>query len=312
MWRERLDKTREDTTVWLKVYSKKLKRWLTTPWRIFERVCFYIGLIVMSSLVVAYFMAASFYHALPQVERMQLNDVKVLASKRVENKVVNKRYRHRWVPIKDISRDLLFAIVMSEDATFFEHNGFNFDAMVDSLAENIRERRNASGASTISQQVVKNVFFDGEKSYKRKIREFIITWQMEKKFSKNELLELYLNIAEFGPDIYGVAAASEAFFRKKPIEMNAAEGALLAVLLPSPKRYYYAIVENRNISKQKRKRLERILRDMYYEEFISETDYQRYTRYDYFARIPNRAPATRTGVRPSPSSSPPPPPNWQP
>jgi len=88
-----------------------------------------------------------------------------------------------------------------------------------------------------------------------------------------------------------VAAASDAYFRKRPIDMNAAEGALLAVLLPSPKRFYYAIVENRNLSKQKRKRLERILRDMYYEEFISEGDYQKYVKYDYFSRMPQRFPA---------------------
>ncbi len=293
MWRDRLNKTRDDGVVWAKSFRKKVQRWLAFPWHFFQRVCFYIGLSVLASLGVAYFLIAGFFEALPQIDRMQLNDLKVIASKRVEAKVVNKRYHHRWVPLKDISRDLLFAIVMSEDSTFFEHNGFNFDAMVDSLAENLRERRNAYGASTISQQVVKNVFLDSEKSYKRKAREFIVTWQMEKKFSKNELLEVYLNIAEFGPEIYGVAAASDIYFRKKPIDMNAAEGALLAVLLPSPKRFYYAIVENRNISKQKKKRLERILRDMYYEEFISETDYQKYVRYDYFSRIPMRAPAAR-------------------
>ncbi len=291
MWRERLDKTREDTGVWLKQSKKKVQKVLTTPWRVFKKLVFFLGLSVMGSLAVAYFVAMSFFHSLPQTEKMQLADLKTQAVKRVELKVVNKRYRHHWVALKDISRDLLFAIVMSEDSTFFEHGGFNFDAMVDSLAENLRERRNASGASTISQQVVKNVFLESDKSYKRKIKEFLITRSLESKFSKNEILEVYLNIAEFGPDIYGVAAASEIYFRKRPIDMNAAEGALLAVLLPSPKRYYYAIVENRNISRQKKKRLERILRDMYYEEFISEADYQKYVRYDYFSHIPQRSPA---------------------
>ena len=291
MWRDRLDKTREDTGVWLKVAKKKVQKVLTTPWRIFKMLVFFLGLSVMGTLVVAYFVTASFFDALPHTDKMVLADLKAQAVKRMEAKVVNKRYRHRWVPMNDISRDLLFSIVMSEDSTFFEHNGFNFDAMVDSLAENLRERRNAFGASTISQQVVKNLFLDSDKSYKRKLKELFVTRAIESKFSKNEILEVYLNIAEFGPDIYGVAAASEVYFRKRPIDMNAAEGALLAVLLPSPKRFYYAIVENRNISKQKRKRLERILRDMYYEEFISETDYQKYVRYDYLSRIPNRAPA---------------------
>lgn len=291
MWRERLTKTREDTGVWLNQAKKKVQRVLTTPWRVFKTLVFLLGLSVMGSLAVAYFVTANFFQSLPNTDKMTLNDLKTQAVKRMEAKVVNKRYRHRWVPLKDISRDLLFSIVMSEDSTFFEHNGFNFDAMVDSLAENLRERRNAFGASTISQQVVKNLFLDSDKSYKRKLKEFFVTRALEAKFSKNEILEVYLNIAEFGPDIYGVAAASDIYFRKRPIDMNAAEGALLAVLLPSPKRFYYAIVENRNISKQKRKRLERILRDMYYEEFISEADYQKYVRYDYLSRIPNRSPA---------------------
>src|SRR5690606_22251702 len=116
---------------------------------------------------------------------------------RVNARLEDKRKRYKWVPMKKIHRDLVFSIVVSEDATFFEHNGFNFEAMVDSLAENIKERKAAYGASTISQQVVKNVFLTSEKTLFRKLKEALITHQMERRFSKNEILEIYLNIAEF-------------------------------------------------------------------------------------------------------------------
>ncbi len=127
MWKDRLDKSRESGTAWVKGFGKRVKRWLAAPWHVFQRVCFYMGFTVFVGIGIAYFIVAGFFDSLPHVERMQLKDVQVLASKRVEAKVVNKRYHHRWVPLKDISRDLLFAIVMSEDSTFFEHNGFNFD-----------------------------------------------------------------------------------------------------------------------------------------------------------------------------------------
>ena len=122
MWRDRLDKTREDTGVWLKVAKKKVQKVLTTPWRIFKMLVFFLGLSVMGTLVVAYFVTASFFDALPHTDKMVLADLKAQAVKRMEAKVVNKRYRHRWVPMNDISRDLLFSIVMSEDSTFFEHS----------------------------------------------------------------------------------------------------------------------------------------------------------------------------------------------
>ncbi len=184
--------------------------------------------------------------------------------------------------MKEINRELLFSIVISEDSTFFEHGGFNLEAMIDSVAENIKERRPAYGASTITQQVAKNLFLTNEKTILRKLQEAILTNKLEAKFSKNEILEVYLNIAEFGPDIFGINAASHHFFKLNPSEVNAAQGALLAQMLPSPRRHYFQIFENKNLTRAKRKRIDRILRDMLYQEYITEKQYREYVRYRYF------------------------------
>ncbi len=273
-------------------YLKSTRRILTTPWRIFVLFCFTLGFIALAITATVGLSARAFMHALPQVDNLKFADLQTIAMRRIGEKAVDKTYRHRWVSLRDVSRDYLYAIVLSEDSTFFEHGGFNFDAITDSLAENIKERKPAFGGSTISQQVTKNLFLDSEKSLLRKVKEFFITRSLERRFSKNEILEIYFNLADFGPDLYGVGTAASHFFHKSPMEINAAEGAFIALMLPSPKRHYYAVFENRNLTKQKRKKIERVLRDMLYEEYISELDYRRYVSYDYFGPPP-RMPATR-------------------
>ena len=121
---------------------------------------------------------------------------------------------YKWVPMKTINKDLVYAIVMGEDAHFFSHNGINYDALVNSFAENIKRKEFAFGGSTISQQVAKNLFLDHTKTMTRKLKELFITRSMEHYFSKNRILELYLDMAEFGPDIFGVNAASHYYFKK--------------------------------------------------------------------------------------------------
>ena len=156
------------------------------------------------------------------------------------------------------------------------------DALVNSFAENLKRREFAFGGSTISQQVVKNIFLDNKKSIIRKIRELVVTRRLEKRFSKNLILELYLNIAEFGPDIFGVNAASHYYFKKSPSRINAAEGAFMALMLPSPRKNHYRLFQNRNLSERWRRKLQRILKDMRYNDFITEKQYRYYINYPYF------------------------------
>ena len=195
--------------------------------------------------------------------------------------------RYRWIAIDEVSRDLLYSVVLAEDAEFFEHEGVAFDALLNSLADNIKRRKIESGGSTITQQTVKNVFLTNERTLLRKLKELLIARDIEEKLSKNEILEVYLNIAEFGPDIIGVNSASHKYFQKTPNEINAAEGAFLALLLPSPRRLAYSMVENKNLTKAHRNKIRRILGDMLHNEYISLKQYQEYLQYDYFDSTKN-------------------------
>ena len=105
---------------------------------------------------------------------------------------------------------------------------------------------------------------------------------MEDRFTKNEILEVYLNIAEFGPDIFGVHMASRYYFKKVPQRVNAAEGAFLALMLPSPKKYHYSVFRNKYLANRHKRKIQRILKDMLYKELISPQQYRDYSNYSYF------------------------------
>lgn len=143
--------------------------------------------------------------------------------------------RQRWVAWDGISAHAKVAVIAAEDQRFPEHSGFDLDSINDALADIERGRR-VRGASTISQQVAKNLFLWPGQSWLRKGLEAYFTVLIELLWSKPRILEVYLNIAEFGRGIYGVGAASETFFNKSPANLTAAESALLAAVLPSPKR----------------------------------------------------------------------------
>ena len=268
---------------------------ILSPWRAFKFLCFMIGLTVLISVSIAGSYSYRFFDSLPNISQTSYESFMDQANNRVLDRLETKSKKYKWIEIKDINRALVHSIVLSEDSTFFEHGGFNFEAIIDSFAENLKERRAAYGASTISQQVVKNVFLTQEKTLIRKLKEFVLTWQLERHFSKNEILEVYLNIAEFGPDVFGVNAAAHHFYDTAPKFINAPQGAFLAQMLPSPRRRYYAIWKNRNLSRKYRKRIDRVLRDMLYGEFITDDQYRQFIRYRYFdipsssSRMPARS-----------------------
>jgi len=143
-----------------------------------------------------------------------------------------------YVPLKDISQHVINAVIVSEDASFFNHKGFDWFEVYQSLIVNLKKGRFARGGSTLTQQLAKNVFLDGNKSLTRKIREAFLTKKIESLFSKEDILERYLNVVEFGPNIYGIHQASQYYFSKKPSELNILEASYIAFLLPKPKVYH--------------------------------------------------------------------------
>jgi len=142
-----------------------------------------------------------------------------------------------WVGIHDVSKVAVGAIIVSEDWAFYQHQGFDPKQMQEAFKENLEEHRYVRGASTITQQVARNVFLDKGKTMLRKIKELYIAIRMEKSVGKTKILESYLNIAEWGEGVFGIRQAAETYFHKNPRDLTAKEGAFLAMLLPSPKRY---------------------------------------------------------------------------
>jgi monofunctional biosynthetic peptidoglycan transglycosylase len=145
------------------------------------------------------------------------------------------KLRHRWVARSAISGQAKLAVIASEDQKFPDHWGFDVESINDALEKHAHGRR-LRGASTISQQVAKNLFLWSGQSWLRKGLEAYFTLLLEACLSKERILEIYLNIAEFGKGVYGVSAASELYFAKPASQVTATEAALLAAVLPNPKR----------------------------------------------------------------------------
>jgi monofunctional glycosyltransferase len=142
-----------------------------------------------------------------------------------------------WVPISRIPKYVLDAIVVAEDGTFYEHGGIDWFEVQESLEKNLEEGRAARGASTITQQLAKNLFLSTSKDPLRKLREVIITVLLEKTLEKRRILELYVNLIEWGPGVFGIEAASRTYFGKPASALTLEEGARLAAVIPSPLRH---------------------------------------------------------------------------
>jgi monofunctional biosynthetic peptidoglycan transglycosylase len=147
------------------------------------------------------------------------------------------RIRQKWVTLDAISSDARKAVVVAEDAKFWNHDGFDFAAMRYAIERDLKKGNMAAGASTISMQVAKNMFLSPSKTPVRKINEAILTWRMEKALSKKRILELYLNIAEWGDGIFGIEAASRRYFNHPAASLDRKEASLLAAVLPNPIRF---------------------------------------------------------------------------
>jgi len=144
---------------------------------------------------------------------------------------------YTWMPLDKISPYLVQAVVVSEDDKFWSHKGLDFEAIKTALARDLRNKTWRYGGSTITQQLAKNLFLSPSKNPLRKLREIILAWRLERALSKKRILELYLNVVEWGTGIFGAEAASRRYYGKPASELTPQEAAHLAVVLPSPRRY---------------------------------------------------------------------------
>ncbi len=142
-----------------------------------------------------------------------------------------------WVPMSKISPHLVHAVITSEDGTFYEHAGIDWYELEESIEKNMEKGKSARGGSTITQQLSKNLFFSTSKSYGRKAKELIVALRMERQLSKKRILEIYLNIIEWGDGVFGAEAAARKFFGKPASLLSREEAARMAAVIPSPLKH---------------------------------------------------------------------------
>ena len=201
-------------------------------WRALAKGLFYsVGALLIAFLIAQlWFYSHIFYwsHYHPETTAFMESRLAARPSMKLE---------HAWVPYERISIHLKRAVVVAEDAKFLDHEGFDWEAIQEAIVKNQREGKVVAGASTISQQLAKNLFLSGERSWLRKGQEAIITWMLEQTMSKRRILELYLNVAEWGDGVFGAEAAARYHFGIPASALNADQGAWLAAILPSPRKY---------------------------------------------------------------------------
>jgi len=165
--------------------------------------------------------------------------------------------RHQWMPYERISIHLKRAIVAAEDAKFIEHEGFDVEGIQKAVEKNLKKGRLVAGGSTISQQLAKNLFLSGERSFIRKGQEAVITLMIEATWSKRRILEVYLNVIEWGNGIYGAEAAARRYYKTSATRLSRDQAASLAAMAPNPRWY-----ENHRSSRAYQKRVAVIKRYM--------------------------------------------------
>ncbi|HZW20102.1 monofunctional biosynthetic peptidoglycan transglycosylase [Noviherbaspirillum sp.] len=149
----------------------------------------------------------------------------------------NVRLKHKWVPYNRISNHLKRAIIAAEDSNFSEHEGVDWEAMQKAYEKNLKKGKVVAGGSTITQQLAKNLFLSGERSYLRKAQEVAITYMLEYMLDKERIFEIYLNVVEWGVGVFGAEAAAQHYYGVSAAQLGPAQAARLAVMLPRPRFY---------------------------------------------------------------------------
>jgi monofunctional biosynthetic peptidoglycan transglycosylase len=183
-----------------------------------------------------------FYMVYPDVSRLKKENPKktsFMEYREEEWKKKGKKIRiqKKWVSLAQISPYVMKAVIIAEDDKFWSHKGFDLDAIQKAIEKDIEKGKFKFGGSTISQQLVKNLYLTPSKNPLRKAKEAIITWRLEKSLTKRRILELYVNVVEWGEGIFGIEAAAQHYFNKPAIALSPQEAARLAAVLPNPRRY---------------------------------------------------------------------------
>ncbi|MEI7823963.1 MAG: monofunctional biosynthetic peptidoglycan transglycosylase [Chlorobiaceae bacterium] len=151
--------------------------------------------------------------------------------------LTDKKIDQKWVSLDNVSQNLIKAVLIGEDDKFWHHEGFDYQAIERAIEKNIVAKKFKMGGSTISQQLAKNLYLSPSKNPVRKIKEAILTWRLEKSLSKRRILELYVNVVEWGDGIFGIDQAARHYYGVSAARLSARQASRLAAILPNPIRY---------------------------------------------------------------------------
>jgi monofunctional biosynthetic peptidoglycan transglycosylase len=190
------------------------------------------------------------FFSLPDVSNLKKENPRLTAlmqQREREAKAKNKKARRHqiWIPQSAISSHLKTAVLIGEDGAFYQHEGYDFQEIKESFIKNWEKKGLVRGGSTITQQLAKNLYLSTSKNPLRKLKEFLVARRLEKELSKRRILEIYLNVIEWGDGIYGAEAASRSYFNKPAKELSVREAVLLASMIPDPRRMTPARIRGR-------------------------------------------------------------------
>ena len=205
-------------------------------------------------------LAGDFSYTIPRKDREPLQ------------RVMGPRDSH-YLPLRMINPHLVAAVLVCEDATFYKHGGFDERELREALLENLREGGGGRGGSTITQQVAKNLFLSGERTWTRKLQEALLAWRLESSLDKDRILEIYLNLAEWGPGIYGIRDAAHHYFGTSTRQLNTWECIFLGTLLPSPVRYHGYFHPGGQISDRWREHMDLALYRMHHQRYLDDDEH---------------------------------------
>ena len=197
-------------------------------------------IIILSGVILVLYLAMPFvYPGVADLKWRNPRKTAFMESRQNEWRREGKRIRIRqyWVPLKVISPYAVKAVIIAEDDKFWSHEGFDYEAMQKALEKDLKKRKLKAGGSTISQQLAKNLYLSPSRNPIRKLREAIYTWRIEKNLSKRRIIEIYLNVAEWGEGIFGIEAAARHYFGQGASSLTAEQAARLAAVLPNPRRF---------------------------------------------------------------------------
>ena len=211
---------------------RAIKRVLVWLWKAF---CYTLGLLFIALLLYQSWFAAHIWYWTDH--NPQSTSFMQARLERLREENPKAHLKQQWASYRRIADELKRAVIVAEDAKFSEHDGFDWDGIQKAMERNQKKGKVVAGGSTISQQLAKNLFLSGERSLWRKGQEAVITWMIEMLMDKKRILEIYLNVAEWGSGVFGVEAAARHYYNVSAASLSGEQAARLAAMLPRPLYY---------------------------------------------------------------------------